>query len=284
MKTLNMKKLLSQPEVLSIIQEMLNITSNNIGIFDNNEKFLLGKEQENFSISIPIEIEGLVIGWIKGDATTTAIASLLNYLASRELERKKLAQEALDKYQEINLIYSISDKLTANLKLPEVTQILIEEIKKRISATSGAIMLLDRRISATSGAIMLLDRDKQKLEIISAFGQQYHSKSTLIPITGIIGYVLLEGKGEIINDVISDPRFVNTIDPLNSLICVPLLSKDKAIGLIIISSEESTFYKAADLKTIKALATQATSAIANAILHEKMLREQQVISKMERYF
>lgn len=270
MKTVNLKKLLSQPEVLSIIQEMLNITSNNIGIYDSKEKFLLGKEQENFSVSIPIEIEGLVIGSIKGDSTATAIASLLNYLSNREVERKKLAQEALDKYQEINLIYSISDKLTANLKLPEVTQILIEEIKKRISATSGAIMLLDR--------------DKRKLEIISAFGQQYHGKPTLIPITGIIGYVLLEGKGEIVNDVISDPRFANKIDPLNSLICVPLLSKDKAIGIIIISSEESTFYKAADLKIIKALATQATSAIANAILHEKMLREQQVISKMERYF
>ncbi|BAY13645.1 GAF domain-containing protein [Calothrix sp. NIES-2098] len=270
MKTLNLRKLLAQPEVLSIIQEMLNIIGNNIGIYDSHEKLLIGQEQEKFSISVPIQIEGLVIGWIRGDSTATAIASLLNYLTNRELERKKLAQEALDKYQEINLIYTISDKLTANLKLQEVTKILIEEIKKRIAATSGAIMLLDP--------------DKRQLEIISAFGQQYHHKSNLIPITGIIGHVLLEGRGEIVNDVLTDPRFMRATDPLNSLICVPLLSKDKAIGIISISSEDSTFYKAADLKIIKALATQVTSAIANAILHEKMLREQQVISKMERYF
>ncbi|OUL26186.1 GAF domain-containing protein [Nostoc sp. 106C] len=270
MKTLNIKKLLSQTEILFIVQEMLNIVNNTVGIYDDSKQFLLGKKQENFSVSIPIEIEDLVIGWVQGDFRATAIASLLTYLANREIERKKLAKEALDKYQEINLIYSISDKLTANLKLQEVTQIIIEEIKKRIAATSGAIMLLDR--------------DKRQLEIISAFGQQYHHKSTLIPITGIIGHVLLEGRGEIVNDVLSDPRFVQISDPLNSLICVPLLSKDKAIGVISISSEKSTFYKAADLKIIKALATQVTSAIANAILHEKMLQEQQVISKMERYF
>jgi class 3 adenylate cyclase len=53
--------------------------------------------------------------------------------------------------------------------------------------------------------------------------------------------------------------------------------------VINISSEEPFNYTAADLKLFMALASQAASAIENAILHENKLKQERIKSNLERY-
>jgi class 3 adenylate cyclase len=53
--------------------------------------------------------------------------------------------------------------------------------------------------------------------------------------------------------------------------------------VINLSSEEPVFYRAADLKLLTTLASQAASVIENAILHKKKLNEERIKSNLERY-
>ncbi len=77
-----------------------------------------------------------------------AVATLLDHLVTKEIERKALGSEVLHLYREINLIYSFSEKLAALLDVERVASLTLQEARQLIVATDGAIMLLDEASGA----------------------------------------------------------------------------------------------------------------------------------------
>ena len=54
-----------------------------------------------------------------------------------------LGAEVLHLYREINLIYSFSEKLAAELDLERVARLTLQQARQMIVATDGVVMLLD---------------------------------------------------------------------------------------------------------------------------------------------
>ncbi len=240
-----------------------------IRIEDQDGSLLFGETTELLLEKYPVTLAEDVIGWVLGEEKASSVALLLNYIASKELQQKMLARETLDRYKEINLLYNISGRLTACLDLKQVANLVIDE------AT--------RLIKATSGSVMLVNRETGKFELIAALGKEYAPKAPIELGKGIAGNVMITGRPEIINNVQADPRFVAGKNHINSLICAPLQTKEGAIGVINISNYQPVTYTAADMKLLMALASQAASAIENAILHEQKLKEERIKSNLERY-
>ncbi|MBD1924181.1 GAF domain-containing protein [Microcoleus sp. FACHB-831] len=265
MLPISLKKILSQKDCLSAISGILNSLESNFIIQDAEGQVLIGSDMDAAQDKYPVAMSEKVIGWVIGGENASAVASLLSYLANKELEKKTLANELLDKYREISLLHDISNKITASLDLKEVAQLVLDEAK--------------RLIQATGGRMMLLERGAETLETISEFGNKYKSKTRYRLFEGIVDNVVRTGTGEIVNDILSTP--INTknlnIEPLVneviSVICVPLKSKARVIGAIELSSDELVNYTAKDLKLLAMLAFQAASAIENALLHENKLKE-----------
>jgi putative methionine-R-sulfoxide reductase with GAF domain len=271
MAKISLKRLLAKKEVSSILNDLLKVIDTPITIQDIDGKLFIDIDNDTIQPleKYPVELASEVIGWVIGGEKASFVASLLSHLLKNELEKKTLARETLDKYKELNLIYNISERITACLDLKEVAKLVIDEARKLIAADSGSLMLLNK--------------ETKKFEVIAAFGQKYTTKAPIEMGQGIAGNVVLTGRGEIINEVGSDPRFVKGNNRINSLICVPLQIHEQAIGVINISSEEPFNYTAADLKLFTALASQAASAIENAILHENKLKQERIKSNLERY-
>ena len=269
MTKISLKRLIHKKEVEAIINDISNVMKMPLCISDAEGKVLMGKASTHSSNRYPVQLGNQVIGWVTGLENASIVASLLTYLANQELEKKNLARETLDKYKEINLLYNISGKLSACLDVKEIAKLVIDEATRLIQATSASAMLLNEKTG--------------KLEIIAAFGQAYESKLTLLPSEGIAGSVFLTGRAEILNDVESDPRFVRTANKVKSLICAPLKTQNAVIGVLNISTEEPVNYTAQDLKLLIALASQAASAIENALLHENKLKEERIKNNLERY-
>ncbi len=272
MVKISLKRLLAKKEVSSILSELLKVTDTPISIQDVEGEVLLDNlnDYRIYPLSkYPIELAGQVIGWVIGGEKASPIASVLTHLAKNELEKKALARETLDKYKELNLLYNSSGRMAACLELTAVAKLVLEEARRLIAANSGSVMLVNEQTG--------------KFDVISAFGQQYDPKAPLEIGQGIAGNVVLTGRGEIVNEVFSDHRFVKGNNRVNSLICVPLKIQDKSIGVINISTEEVFNYTAGDFKLFMALASQASSAIENAILHENKLRQERIKSNLERY-
>lgn len=248
---MNLKKLLTRKEVAFIICELTDKAS--LAITDTLGNLILGEIQDSEAEEFPIKVaEEVLVGWIIGDKQVEAFIPMITYIINQEIEKKTLAQEVLSKYQEINLFYRLSKKIASVLELEVVIKLVIEEARKLIKTSNGSIMLFNQTIGM--------------LEVISTFGAEACS-IPVMPDRGIAGYIFSSGIAEIVNDVLSDDRFIPTNNPISSLICAPLKTRDKVIGIIIFSNESSVTYTASDLKLFSALAGQAAKAIENALLY-----------------
>jgi adenylate cyclase len=273
MPPFHLQRLLIQPDMVAILRDMEQLLGSSLWIFDVDRVCLFGDLPLPASGLhwIPLEVNHHEVGWVVGKVPPTVVASTLSYFTHREEERQALAYEVLDTYREINLLYKISATLTTRLEPTEIAELAIEE----------ALHI----IKGNSASVLLLNTDVGKLEVIAGCG----TASALIgkPIfdakDGIAGNIFSSGKGEIINDVMADHRFVPGKNPVSSIICAPLCTKNSVLGVINISSEDPAHYKAKDLKLLTALGTQVASAIENALLHQNKLKQERIKSQLERY-
>jgi signal transduction histidine kinase len=251
MSEINLKKLLTRKEVALIIHQLTDKTS--LTITDALGNLILGEIPDPKIAGFPIKVaEEVLVGWIIGDKQVESFMPIITYIINQEIEKKTLAQEVLSKYHEINLFYRLSEKIASVLELEVVIKLVIEEARKLIKTSNGSLMLLNQSIGI--------------LDVASSFGADACS-IPVMPNRGIAGCVFSSGIAEIVNDVLSDDRFISTSSPISSLICAPLKTRDKVIGIIIFSNDTPVTYTASDLKLFSALAGQAAKAIENAFLY-----------------
>ncbi len=259
MMPINLKKFFSKKEVISMISALLNGMSEDIYIKDLEGNLLFGKTQEELTHQYPIELAGAKLGWVvSGSITARSVADLLSYLVKQEFEKKSLANELLEKYKEIDLFEDISTQVTASLDLKQLAQMVIEQAGKLIDGTMGIMVLLDSKT--------------EKFEILAEFGAVGYLAEFLQLGEGMVETILQMGKGEIVNDVSTDARFVNSQEKVQSLICVPLKTKEQLIGAIAICNEQKINYEAGDLKLLNIFASQAAVAIEKAKIYEESLQ------------
>lgn len=278
MQKINLKKLITRGCTLKLLRDLIADTDTSFTVLDQTENVLVSNPRDidwlrtgarRSPLSIPVTLDEEVIGWVRGNGRVAAVAEFISYLARQEAERKTLASEALDKYREINFLYNFAEKMASCLDAREVARMVIEESRLLISFTSASVMLYNEQ----SGY----------LEVLEGTGHSAGIKLSIRPGEGIAGDIFATGKPEIVNDVHSDPRYIRHSLNSYSLICAPLITKDRTIGVINISNTSSQSYKSQDLKLFSALTIQAASAIENALLHENRLRQIQIKNSLGRY-
>jgi adenylate cyclase len=290
MQSISLKKILLKREILSLLRGLVTKLSSPIVIQDQEGEVLvadLGMDTvtiftENISASnknpsvkaelhkIPVMLEDQILGWVIGNEQVEQVANFLSYLAKREFEQKTLARDALDKYREINLLYTIASKMSNCLDVKEIGTLVLEEASRLIPSTSASLMLNNPQTDC--------------LEIVSAKGTAEHIHSLQVPANvGIAGHVFTTGIAELVNDATQDSRYIVNENDCYAIICAPILTKDRVIGVVNISNSQPVSYTSQDLKLFTAIVTQASGAIENAILHKSKLREERIKNNLERY-
>lgn len=263
-----MKKLL-KGEAASVLQGLLGAFGSPMGLYGLDGELILGRCPVEPSSAFPVVVENRILGWVRGSGGIRSTAGLIGFLTEKELEKRALAEETLHKYKEINLLYRMGRRISSRLNLPEVAALVLDEARKTIRATGGSVMLLNE--------------DKGVLDIVVGMGKEYDRKPALGPGTGIAGHVLVSRCPEIVNRAAEDPRYRPGAACIESLMCAPLISNDRVIGVINLSHREPVEYTAADLSLLTALASQAATAIENALLHERRLQQERIRGNLERY-
>lgn len=242
-----------QPETQALVRAVVEALGGPVAILDPDGGVLYGETPAPGVERVPVAVDGDELAWVAAPRHAGAVASLLAYLAGRQSEHKALGAEVLHLYRELNLIYSFSEKLAAQLETERVAELTLEEARRLISATDGLVLLLD---------------EEGPLVRIAAFGDAVPAGASFRRGEGIVGTVAATGRGEIVNDVEADPRrSVRTT--LQALVCAPLQVGEHTIGVIAIGREAPGAYAAADLKLLNTLALQAATAIENARLFER---------------
>jgi putative methionine-R-sulfoxide reductase with GAF domain len=260
MLQVNLKRLVTKKsETAFAIIEIMRKSDPFIRVVDAQGNLLAGEADAVGADRHAVEFDGEVLGWVIGGKTAAQLAALLSHLVAKEAEKKSLANEVLGLYREINLLFNLSETLAASLELETVARLTLGE------ATS--------LIKATDGAVMLFDEERRELESVASMGSVAEMQTQFECIDGIVHAVARSGKAEIVEDVKSDPRYVECGGKVGSLVCAPLKAKQIVIGALLLVNATPVIYTAAELKLLNTVASQAGPAIESALVYEKTVRE-----------
>lgn len=269
MAEINLKKFLSKKEIFSLVKGIIGAIEDPLSIQDHSGSIVFGDINAEDRTKFEIVFERNAVGWVIGGEKARPVALFISYLLTKEIEKRELVRDTLEKYRELSIIYKLSEKMNMVLDQREVAKLILEEAKNFVHFTNGSVMLFDEKTQA--------------LEILSTYGEEYYPKMVFKPGKGIAGNIYLSGHGEIINEAWKDKRHIPGANRIHSLICSPLKSKDRVLGVLNLSCNNAHHYSARDLKIASLLSSQAARAIENAILHENKIKEERLKSHLERY-
>ncbi|MBN2389168.1 MAG: GAF domain-containing protein [Anaerolineae bacterium] len=191
----------------------------------------------------------------------TQVVAILQDITSR-----KKAEEALTRHnRELHALNKMTQALTSTLSLKEVLEQMMHETRVLLEAEAASVLLCDPA--------------DDTLVFAAAVGPNSERLAgTSMPSTaGIAGEALRTGQAVLISDAQQDAHFYDQIDTLTglktrSLLAVPLIAKDKIIGVVEAINWGDKLFDENDLNLLNTLAGSATAAIENARLYEEVTR------------
>ena len=139
----------------------------------------------------------------------------------------------------------------------------VDELFSRIALS------MRRLIDYRTFGIWLLDEDRRELQVKHAVQYGDHNHHRTVPLgEGLVGYAALHGEAVLVPDVSLDPRYINAVADVRSELAIPLMLKDRCIGVLDLESPELDAFTKRDVEILTLLASQAAVAIENARLYE----------------
>ena len=161
------------------------------------------------------------------------------------------------------------------------------EINHEITAILDLDLLLNkiaeltqRFVSYQVFAILLVDETNQELYYRFAIGHPDEAIDTLrVPIGhGIIGTAVAERRPVVVDDVSEDSRYIDVVKTTRSELAVPLISKNRVLGVLDIESPEVGYFREEQVRMLHLLGSQIAIAIENANLYESERRNRELLT------
>jgi phosphoserine phosphatase RsbU/P len=132
--------------------------------------------------------------------------------------------------------------------------------------------------------ILLLNEERGELEMKLAL--QYGEKVQVPRVRlgeGLVGYAALHREPVLVSDVSQDPRYIKLVPDVRSELVIPMLVKDRCIGVVDLESPELDAFSKRDVEILTLLASQAAVAIENARLYEEVRANEERLEKELRF-
>ncbi|MEW6126606.1 MAG: GAF domain-containing SpoIIE family protein phosphatase [Acidobacteriota bacterium] len=175
-----------------------------------------------------------------------------------------------EKEQTIETLIEAVRKISLSLDLEEVLETIFDSLQELLGYSAAVICVVDARTGIVQD---LKARGYPK----DAIGEDFLESGK-----GIIGWVLENGREQIINDVINDARYVKARPETRSEIAAPIIRSDnKVIGVINLEADHVNGYDENDLKMLTMFASLAASAIDYTLLYRKVMTQRRAESELE---
>ncbi len=226
-------------------------------------------------LAVPLIVKNRVIGVIDIEARDPGYfheehSRLLTLVASRiagGIENAQLYTRSTRQARILVLLNEIARELSSILN--------VDELLNRVAE------LLRRLIDYQMFSILLLDSSGEKLQhrFSLRFNENIHLKREVPLGRGIVGIAAQTGKAILVPDVSKDPRYVEANPETHSELAVPLIYKDKVIGVLDLEHTRRGFFTDDHRRTMMTLAAQVAIAIENARLYEEIARQERRLER-----
>ena len=140
--------------------------------------------------------------------------------------------------------------------------------------------LMRRVIDYRTFGILLLNDETQELEMKVAVKYGDQAMRTRVKVgEGLVGYAARHKEPVLVPDVSVDSRYIKVVEDARSELVIPLLVKDRCIGVFDLESPELDAFTKSHVEILTLLASQAAVAIENARLYETIRANEVRIEK-----
>jgi sigma-B regulation protein RsbU (phosphoserine phosphatase) len=128
-------------------------------------------------------------------------------------------------------------------------------------------------------AILLLNDRTHELRMRFQIGHSPEVERTRIPIgKGVVGQVALTRQPLLLNDVSKEPIYIAAYPDVQSELTVPLIAKNRLIGVMDLESEQANYFRPEHLHLLTLTASRIAQAIENARLYARVSRQAQTLT------
>ena len=252
------------------VQRCEAVLVNDLTAEENVIDFTPGVRSE---LAVPLIAKNKVIGVLDVEAAQPGAFNeehkrLLTLFASRiavGIENARLYTRVARQARQLTLLTEISRELTSILKVDQLLQRVAD--------------LLTRIIDYEMFSILLLDPTEQLLQhrFSLRFNESVHRKSEIPVGEGLVGYAAQTGQAVLVPDVSKDPRYIMANPETHSELCVPLIYKEKVIGVLDIEHTRRGYFNDDHVRIVTTMAAQVAIAIENATLYERIARQERLL-------
>ncbi len=236
------------------------------------KKFVdLPEDKYEAFLSIPILSKDKMVGVINvqhkkphnyPESQIKLLFTVARYIGSA-IENAKNYEEANNKAKQLDFLSLISKTIVSDNYLKEILNLIV----------TMTAQVMNSKICS----IVLLDDKKQELVITAtqSLSSEYINKPNLKVGQSITGKAVQEKKPIAVLDVTKEKDYmykeIAEKEGIVSLLSVPMMIKDKVIGVINIYTDRPHYFTREEINILQSVANQAAVAIENTRLNQELL-------------
>ena len=229
-------------------------------------------------LAVPLRRKGKVIGALNlldeaEGAFTSQDEVLLRQFAAHvavAIENARLFRSERQYVDTLETLAEIGREMSSILELDVLLTRIASLTKRLIDYRTFGILLLNE----ASGEL--------DMKLAVRYGKGAESKHVKLG-EGLVGWAALHKEAVLVSDVSKDPRYITLVDDAQSELVIPMLIKDRCIGVFDLESPELDAFTKEHKELLTLLASQAAIAIDNAHLYEEVRRNEERIEKELRF-
>jgi len=181
-----------------------------------------------------------------------------------------------DQRSVVELLYKVSREFASAIDLKLVLQRVLFSAIHNVGGERGSIVVMDDGGKAIDSAIV--------------YGNQVRESNTIqlkdTVERGLAGWVVRNLQAALVADTSKDSRWLRREDDLQegsgakSAICVPLLAREKLVGVLTLVHPTPNAYSAEHLELMQAIADQAGMTVLSARLYAESRRQARVMTAL----
>jgi class 3 adenylate cyclase/GAF domain-containing protein len=241
-------------QVLSDIAAKLGL---NFGVIGYDENLLFGTVNEGFQ-SFDLSLDEIMYGrLLASDDNGRLLASMLMVLVEKELAKKKIGNEVLGLYREINMIYSFSEQISEKIDEKSIAEMALGEASQIINSTHGLFLIYEPK--------------QNEVVELASFGLNPDREKNIHKLNILLKELISRGTSAIVpsDRILNNPA----LSHLKTIMYAPLKVKHRTLGMVMLGHSEEKEFTAAELKLLTTISLQSASALETAHLYQKGLQE-----------
>src|SRR6202030_105137 len=164
-----------------------------------------------------------------------------------------------------SLLLDVADVLATSLDLDTTLSRVAEVVRKVIDYEIFAILLLNEKTQ------------ELRFRFQVGYPPEFAERTRIKVGEGVTGQAAQLRQAVLIDDVTQDPRYIEAVPNVRSELAIPLITKNRVIGVIDIEAREPAYFNEEHVRLLTLVASRMAAGIENAQLYARTTKQARIL-------